>query len=167
MPLIIQVVGPSGAGKTLVLEQSIRRLRREGFRVAALKHSHHPIDLPGKDTDRLRRSGADPVLFASEGWALFSLGEVVVNLPDLPVDVVLVEGYHRRRLSPHRFTVRDPLEAPGIVDRITELAHGTSRSHRGATASQPTGPPPPLGPWLGKATKTALRGRTRRRQKER
>jgi molybdopterin-guanine dinucleotide biosynthesis protein B len=118
MTAMIQVVGPSGAGKTRALEEAIRLLRARGLRVAVLKHSHHPLDLAGKDTDRLRASGAEAVLFASEASVLFSDWDPVVLAGILPVDVVLVEGFHRRRFPGRRFAVRAPGAAAAIAVRI-------------------------------------------------
>ncbi len=155
MPMIIQVVGASGSGKTFVLERAIRRLRAEGYRVAALKHSHHPIDVRGKDTDRLRRSGANPVLFVSRGWALFASGEPWDLLPTLPVDVVLVEGYHRRRLSRHRYRVERPGDAPEVVEEILRVV-------RGAIPHPPVHPRPPSGkPALRRARRARRSGSSR------
>jgi molybdopterin-guanine dinucleotide biosynthesis adapter protein len=124
MPAMCQVVGPSGSGKTLTLERTIRRLRRRGLRVAVLKHSHHRLAVEGKDTTRLRRSGSRVVLFASDECVLFSDWDPAELAAVLPVDVVLVEGFHRRRFPGPRFTVRDPAEADAIAERI-DRAVGT------------------------------------------
>ncbi|MBS2033518.1 molybdopterin-guanine dinucleotide biosynthesis protein MobB [bacterium] len=53
---ILCLVGRSGSGKTTVLERWLDHLRGLGWRVAALKHSHHPLpeDQSGKDSARLR-----------------------------------------------------------------------------------------------------------------
>ncbi len=114
----MQLLGPSGSGKTLALSLAVRRLARHGLRVAVVKHSHHSIDLPGKDTDRLRRSGARFVLFASNDLTLMSRCDPLALLRSLPVDAVLVEGYGGRRLSAQRFTIRSPKEAPAVAERI-------------------------------------------------
>jgi molybdopterin-guanine dinucleotide biosynthesis adapter protein len=123
-PLIIQVVGRSGSGKTLTLVSAIGRLRRRGLRVAVLKHSHHPMDLPGKDTSRLRRGGADLVLFSSDRTVVIGDWDPIRLLPLLPVDVVLVEGYHGRRLSPLRFVVRNPEDARRVARAIVSSVPG-------------------------------------------
>jgi len=101
IPPILCLTGPSGIGKTHVLERVIPLLLRAGLRVAAVKHAGH-VDLPdaGKDSDRLRRAGADPVVVASpEGCLAQGGGEA--SLPDLVfafcqgADLVLAEGYGR------------------------------------------------------------------------
>ncbi len=119
MPLVVQVVGTHGAGKTLALTKVLRYLQRHGRSVAVLKHSHHAIDLPGSDTDRLVRAGARAVVFASDRTVAFLPDDPIELALAQPVDVVLVEGYHRRRLG-RRFRVRDPADAGRVAREIAE-----------------------------------------------
>ena len=128
MPEIVQVVGPSGSGKTLTLERATRLLRQRGLRVAILKHSHHRLDLQGKDTARFRRAGADLVVFGSDECVLFSDWDPAELAAVLPVDVVLIEGFHARRFPGRRVVLRHPREA-------ASLAAGIGRSVRGSLHS--------------------------------
>jgi molybdopterin-guanine dinucleotide biosynthesis protein B len=99
---VISFVGKSGSGKTTLLEKVIKRLKQEGFRVAAIKHDAHrfDIDKPGKDSWRMTQAGADVVaISSSEKMAMVeivskekSLDEIIAMLPD-EVDIVLTEGY--------------------------------------------------------------------------
>lgn len=91
---ILCLVGRSGSGKTTVLERWISHLRQAGWRVAALKHSHHPLpqEPPGKDSARL---GADCTgLATSDGIQL--RGQVdwteLARWLAPQYDVLLVEG---------------------------------------------------------------------------
>jgi molybdopterin-guanine dinucleotide biosynthesis protein B len=118
MPAMIQVIGPSGSGKTRAIEEAIRRLRRRGLRVGVLKHSHHSLEVAGKDTDRFRKAGGNVVVFASDQCVLFSDWEPAAFASVLPVDVLLIEGYHRRGYPGARFTVRNPEEAVVVGARI-------------------------------------------------
>lgn len=121
-PLVVQVIGESGSGKTRVIESAVRRLRRRRLRVAVVKHSHHSPDLAGKDTARFSRAGADLVLFASDpSFALFR-GNVARLAGALPVDVVLVEGYSERRWGDMRLRVRSSHSLPALVRRILDAA---------------------------------------------
>ncbi|MDT7943399.1 MAG: molybdopterin-guanine dinucleotide biosynthesis protein B [Dehalococcoidia bacterium] len=100
---VLAVVGPSGAGKTTVLAALIGELARRGYRVAAIKHSHHPglmPDTPGKDSHRLWEAGAQAVaLVGPDLLALRWRGGHGRDLPQLltllrgMADIILVEGY--------------------------------------------------------------------------
>ncbi|MCK6433423.1 MAG: molybdopterin-guanine dinucleotide biosynthesis protein B [Burkholderiaceae bacterium] len=100
---VIGFCGPSGVGKTTLIEQLVAELKKRGQRVSVLKHAHKTfeIDYPGKDTWRHRQAGALEVLIAS-GHRLAKMREYEV--PGRPtvhqliaemveVDWLLVEGF--------------------------------------------------------------------------
>jgi len=62
------ICGWSGSGKTSLIESVVPHLCKKGLKVAVLKHTDHEIqvDHPGKDSDRLFRSGADVFLKGSQ-----------------------------------------------------------------------------------------------------
>jgi molybdopterin-guanine dinucleotide biosynthesis protein MobB len=103
---ILGFVAYSGTGKTTLLEKLIPELRTRGLRIALLKHAHHDfdIDIPGKDSYRLRKAGATQVMVASaRRWALVNehhetrdeprLGELLQHLDPDQFDLLLVEGF--------------------------------------------------------------------------
>lgn len=109
---ILGFVAFSGTGKTTLLEQLIPLLRERGVRVALLKHAHHDfdIDIPGKDSYRLRQAGAAQVMIASKWrWALITensqkqdeprLGELITHLDPQQFDLLLVEGFKHESYS--------------------------------------------------------------------
>ena len=122
LPVVIQIVGRSGSGKTTVVEESVRRLVARGLRVGVVKHSHHPPDLPRKDTGRYRAAGADVVVFDSTDSLLYLRDTPRTFVPLLPVDVVLVEGYTRRTFGGLRLRIREPGEAPDLVEQVLARA---------------------------------------------
>ena len=63
-PPIVCFVARSGTGKTTFLEKLIPRLKAHGLRIGVLKHHAHAtaFDVPGKDSYRLARAGADTVV---------------------------------------------------------------------------------------------------------
>jgi molybdopterin-guanine dinucleotide biosynthesis protein B len=100
---VFAIVGHSGMGKTTLLEKLIPELRDRGIKVSLIKHSHKQIDIdmPGKDSFRLREAGCLEVLVIGKGrWALmhelrdqdepsleFLLGRMHA------CDLVLIEGF--------------------------------------------------------------------------
>ncbi len=103
---VIGFVAGSGTGKTTLLTYLIPRLREQGVRLAAVKHSHHKfdIDTPGKDSYELRKAGAEQMLVASQRrWALMventdtseepCLNELIGHFDQSCIDLILVEGF--------------------------------------------------------------------------
>lgn len=104
MPPIVCIVGRSGAGKTTLLEKLIPELKRRGYRVAAVKHTSHDIemDTEGKDSWKYARAGADATALSSgRRLAVFrnadhdwGPAEIADFLGD-EFDLVLAEGFKR------------------------------------------------------------------------
>jgi len=130
--IIVQLVGSHRSGKTLALSRVVRALRRRRLSVVVIKHSHHAIDLAGTDTDRYVRSGATAVFFASARTVGFLPGDALAWARRLRPDVVLVEGYHRRRLGT-RFEIDSPDEATTRAKEIEAfvMRRRNDRARRG------------------------------------
>jgi molybdopterin-guanine dinucleotide biosynthesis protein MobB len=100
---MVSFVGPSGTGKTTLLEGVIAELTKRGHRVAAVKHDAHRIELDteGKDSWRFRRAGAaDTLLMGRDQLAWFGREaddgpgiEAVVALVAPRTEIVVVEGF--------------------------------------------------------------------------
>jgi molybdopterin-guanine dinucleotide biosynthesis protein B len=101
---VVSIVGYSGSGKTTLLEKLVRELKQRGYRLAAIKHHHHPglqFDKPGKDSWRFAQAGADQVVIAGPDRVIHvctfeeeaTLGQIVAVIQD--VDLILVEGFKR------------------------------------------------------------------------
>ena len=111
---IIAVSGASGAGKTRLLSLLIPCLAARGLRVGVVKHSghRHGFDVPGKDTEVVRRAGAvaaaitGPDETAWFGPPVAGPRALARLLP--PVDLVLAEGFKAEplpRVEVHRRSV--------------------------------------------------------------
>lgn len=103
---VMGFVGPSGVGKTSLLERLVAALGRRGLAVAVVKHASHGFlaDRPGKDSYRLYEAGAEAVaLISRDQVATFTRAagrgaqdvSLAVALEGLPqrLDVVLAEGF--------------------------------------------------------------------------
>ncbi len=68
---VAAIAGFSGAGKTTLIVELIRRFVAEGKRVGAIKHTHHELNEEHRgDTARFLEAGADPVILAGAGEAV-------------------------------------------------------------------------------------------------
>jgi molybdopterin-guanine dinucleotide biosynthesis protein B len=100
---IAAIAGPSGAGKTTLIVELIRRYAAAGMRVGAIKHTHHALNAQHRgDTARFLEAGAEPVLLAAAGDAVVFTRNGTAPatyehprdlLAHLDSDVVLVEGF--------------------------------------------------------------------------
>jgi molybdopterin-guanine dinucleotide biosynthesis protein MobB len=138
----IAIVGPSGSGKTTLITQLIKILTARGYRVGAIKHTHHDfeIDHPGKDSFVLKAAGASTVaLVAPHKLAIVSDLSSELAVEGLlaryfeDVQLVLVEGFTHSALpkilvgeSPRRFThVLRAMPArhfgPDEIERLADL----------------------------------------------
>lgn len=101
---VAAITGYSGSGKSTLISALIAHYCALGARVAAIKHTHHPLNEEDRgDSRKFRLAGADPViLVAAEGVVVHRAGGVVRATWNTPEDllelcvgaeVVLVEGF--------------------------------------------------------------------------
>lgn len=100
---VIAIGGPSESGKTTRLVELIRSEVAAGRAVAAIKHTHHPLNEENRgDTAAFLAAGARPVILAGDGEAVVfdgaSARRVAYAEPqDLLVhcatDLVVIEGF--------------------------------------------------------------------------
>lgn len=103
LPPALSFVAKSGTGKTTLLEKVIARMTERGWRVGSVKHDAHrfEIDHEGKDSWRLTRAGASPMLVSSpEKMAMVRpnpAGEMpleeLIRRYLTEADIVITEGY--------------------------------------------------------------------------
>ena len=102
MPQIISIVGKSGSGKTTLIEKLIPELKKRGYRIGTVKHTHHTIeaDKKGKDSARHKMAGADMVILAAQKQIFMvkdmpcdSLDSLELYFQDM--DLVITEGYKK------------------------------------------------------------------------
>lgn len=105
-PVLLALVGPSGAGKTTLAAALVRRWSATGLRVGYVKHASHgfQMDRPGKDTDRVAGAGALGVAVSGPGGTAY-LERTETRDPTALVarffpaaDLVVVEGFREAGL---------------------------------------------------------------------
>lgn len=112
---VIGLAGFSGSGKTTLLCQLLEIMTSQGLAIAVIKHSHHHIELdkPGKDSYRLKQSGAEQLLLSCPNQVIVfskqkehdNLDAQLNKLDWQSIDMVIVEGYrhsHVAKLEIHR-----------------------------------------------------------------
>jgi molybdopterin-guanine dinucleotide biosynthesis protein B len=102
MPPVVSIVGRSESGKTTLIELLIPELKRRGYRIGTIKHTHHAleVDQAGKDSSRHRAAGAHTVILASSGQIAMIKSIPSDSVTDLikyfnDVDLLITEGYKR------------------------------------------------------------------------
>jgi len=138
---LLGFVAYSGTGKTTLLEKLIPMLTDKNIRVALIKHAHHnfDIDIPGKDSYRLRKAGAQQVLVASNTrQALIIENQNIEQEPSLEqclqsfqsdkLDLILVEGFKHtaypkieinRSTHPQPFIYPDDSNIIAVISDVT------------------------------------------------
>lgn len=105
---VVRVTGPGrNAGKTSLASGLIEWFASRGYRVAAVKRSHHsiPPDRAGSDSDRFALAGAERVLFCGgDGVLTRRLGppeplEEIVRPLRGDADLAIVEGFRDDRFG--------------------------------------------------------------------
>jgi molybdopterin-guanine dinucleotide biosynthesis protein B len=121
MPPIICIVGRSQSGKTTLIEKLIPALKRRGYRIGTIKHSHHIFDFDksGKDSWRHKDAGAETVIIASPGKIAMVKNDHQGTLDGLQdffgdLDLVITEGYKKER-KPKIEVVRSARHAEALL----------------------------------------------------
>jgi molybdopterin-guanine dinucleotide biosynthesis adapter protein len=102
MRSVISLVGRSSSGKTTLLEKLITELKRRGYKVAIVKHSHHADDLDTskKDTWRFTQAGSElSAINSLDHLAIFRRMDHFFDPQEISsfilwdYDIILTEGF--------------------------------------------------------------------------
>ncbi len=140
---ILGFAATSGTGKTTLLTQLLPLLKKAGLRVGLIKHSHHDfeIDHEGKDSFRLRKAGATPVVLVSKYRRVLieefetqiepNLIDQIALFNSAEIDLILVEGFRNEpfaKIELHRASLNKPflyLNDPHIIAIATDTVLST------------------------------------------
>ena len=98
----IHIIGQPGSGKTTLIVDIIKELKKQNIKVGSLKHSAHvhELDKPGKDSFRHRKAGASPVSMVTKEMTAVYLSKTPEMTPQAlmekyysDIDIVLIEGW--------------------------------------------------------------------------
>jgi len=98
---ILRVAGPSNSGKTSLLLSIIKELKCNGLQVATIKHSHHSLTLPQKDSTQFTVHGSDYSLAIGEDFCQMitpkkdKTPQEWIDWLFPEVDVLLIEGWRK------------------------------------------------------------------------
>ena len=150
---ILGFIAQSGTGKTTLLVQLIRRLKNNKINVAVIKHAHHNVDIdkPGKDSYRLRESGADQVILSSSERTAYiketplqamSFEQTIGLLDHSLIDLILVEGFKNEtynKIELHRTSLNKPFlfESNQRVLATKQLGEASFRPDPHTAAGRP------------------------------
>jgi len=97
---ILGVVGTKNTGKTTLVTLIVSELVKRGHQVGTIKHTHHDLDMEGKDTWKHRKAGAELVVGSSWESTTFIIPErmdlekILKNIKYLKeLDYVIIEGF--------------------------------------------------------------------------
>jgi len=105
-PILLIIAGRSGSGKTTLLEGLIPELKNKGLKIGTIKHHHaeFDIDIPGKDSWRHKKAGAEKTIVSSPNRIGIVMDADHDHRPEelapflSGVDIILVEGYKGENL---------------------------------------------------------------------
>jgi molybdopterin-guanine dinucleotide biosynthesis protein B len=123
---VVGVVGYHNSGKTTLTRALAGELIGRGHQVAVVKHTSHPLDVPGTDTDVLREAVSQVGFISPEGAGVFwdralSLEDL---LPHLEADIVLVEGFKGKKTYPKIVCLRGEPDDRDLFDGLAIAAVG-------------------------------------------
>lgn len=98
---IVSIVGRKNTGKTSLTIKVIKELKKRGYNVASVKHSHHTMEMDKKNTDTWRHKKAGADIVVGVGSTVFfnvvdemDLNRILFLIKHLGnIDYVVIEGF--------------------------------------------------------------------------
>ena len=127
---VVSIVGKSKRGKTTLLKQLIRLLKKRGYTICVIKHSDQHLsfkdfDHEGKDTYILSESGADEVWFTSPSITYHTTKkETALNdmVSTSKADIIFTEGF--KHAPTKKIIIKNPGEDITVEGEIITIIEG-------------------------------------------
>lgn len=128
----VGIVGYKNSGKTTLTHALARELTRRGHEVAAIKHTTHRLDLPGKDTTVLGEAVSQVGFISPQGSGIFWKKPLSLEnlIPYLEADVLLIEGFKAEKTFPKIVCLRGELDDQDLFDGLAICAVGSAPERR-------------------------------------
>lgn len=120
----VGIVGYKNSGKTTLTHALARELTRRGHEVAAIKHTTHRLDLPGKDTTVLGEAVSQVGFISPQGSGIFWKKPLSLEnlIPYLEADVLLIEGFKAEKTFPKIVCLSGQSEDESLFDGLAICA---------------------------------------------
>ncbi len=133
-PVVFCVSGYSDSGKTGLIVRLINEFIKDGMSVGVIKHDGHGgfCDLPGSDTDRVMKAGAEAAaVFSDNGYMLMNRKKAdeskllaMLEYGDTPPDAVIIEGM-KDSSYPKVEIVREEITSKSVCDPASLICIAT------------------------------------------
>ena len=130
MTKVFSVVGTSKRGKTTLINQLTKILRKKGYTICVVKHTNHHLtykdfDHEGKDTFTYAESGADEVwltspLFTYHAKPAETALEEIIALSK--ADFILTEGF--KNAETKKIVIKSPEETIVVKGEVIYIIEG-------------------------------------------
>ncbi len=123
---VVGIVGYKNSGKTTLTHALARELTGRGHQVAVIKHTSHPLDLPGKDTAILGESAGQVAIISPQEAGIFWKKQLSLEdiIPYLEADIILVEGFKAEKTFPKIVCLRGEIDDRDLFDGLVICAVG-------------------------------------------
>lgn len=124
-PAVVCVRGPSRSGKTAVVVELVPRLQVLGLKVAYLKRTHHPLDLPEKASGRVWVQVPAAMVIRTPDRVQVTTpaggaepGDLLAHLPP-GIDIALLETHSPEPYPTLLASVLAPVQGERVIGRWT------------------------------------------------
>ena len=120
------IVGYKNSGKTTLARALAQELSSRGYKLAAIKHTPHEIDLPGKDTAGHLESAGQVGFVSPDKSGVFWRGSKSLEqiTPHFEADLLLLEGFKEEKTFPKILCLKGEPEDRNLLDGLAICAVG-------------------------------------------